>query len=260
MTTSFAYGTPQPSTGERQTTVTDARLNPTVYTLNAGGNPTKIEEAVNRPASRTTLMTWGTNDGVLNDVVKTSETDFLNRLTNYTYDAKGNMTSEAIHTTDFGDVTSTYEYEHEFNKMRLKHDRAGRPTRYDIDPNNGDLKSVTDAAHNVTTYSYDSHGQLQTETDPRGHRTEYSDYDSFGNARLVLSPVGVLTERRFDALGRMTKAVDRLGQSTLRSTDLRVPIDSVESSRKPNSQEVRPETTTRSRPRSTMQAGRSTSR
>ena len=46
-------------------------------------------------------------------------------------------------------------------------------------------------------------GRLAAVKDPLGHITHYEDYDEWGNARRVIDPNGVISERTFDPVGRV---------------------------------------------------------
>src|SRR5262249_45251900 len=163
-----------------KTTVRDGRGSDTLYTLNGNGSPLRIEE----PLGKTTVMEWSDSD-----IFKTKETDPLGRVTDYEYDARGNLTLERIHTADLGDIETQYAYGPQFNKLTFKKDAEGRTTVYEIGPK-GDLLSMTDAVANVTRYDYDGAGQLTSVTDPRGHSVAHSNHDSFGNARTITDTLG----------------------------------------------------------------------
>jgi RHS repeat-associated protein len=186
-------------------TVRDGRGNPTTYVMNGRGSPLEVRE----PLNKTTAATWSSAD-----ILKTSETDPLGRLTTYGYDGRGNLTSEVIHTDDFGLVETRYEYEPRFNKLVFKRDPEGRVSRWEIDPDTGDLLAATDAAGNTTRYGYDSQGRLTNEKSPRGHETLHEEHDTFGNATRIVGPLGIRTTRWFDVRGRLTQVNDTLGHDT----------------------------------------------
>ena len=153
-------------------------------------------------------MEWATDD-----IFKLKETDALGRVTTYGYDGRGNLTLEQIATPDLGTVETRYEYDTRFNKLSLKTDAEERTTRYDIDPDSGDLVRVTDAVGNETEYRYDTRGRLTEVIDPRGHSTIHSDHDSFGNARQIVDPLGNRTDRAYDLRGRLFGQTDSFGRS-----------------------------------------------
>jgi RHS repeat-associated protein len=55
----------------------------------------------------------------------------------------------------------------------------------------------------VETVPADWRGRLAAEMDPLGFVTRYEDYDEWGNARRIVGPTGVVTERSFDRYGRV---------------------------------------------------------
>lgn len=52
------------------------------------------------------------------------------------------------------------------------------------------------------TVPIDARGRLAAVRNALGHITRYEDYDAFGNARRVIDPNGVVTEKTYDSLGR----------------------------------------------------------
>jgi YD repeat-containing protein len=77
-----------------------------------------------------------------------SVTDPLNRRMEYSYDAKGNVTSMTRLAGTGNAVTSSLTYEPVFNQV----------------------ESITDPLNHTTTFSHDSKGNLTTVTDPLGHQ------------------------------------------------------------------------------------------
>ena len=192
------------------TTVRDARGHDTRYVMNGNGSPLRIEE----PLGKTTTMEWATDD-----IYKTSETDAKGRVTEYAYDARGNLRLERVLTSDLGPVETEYDYDPDFNKLRFKKDAEGRETTYTIDPQTGDLLETRDAVGNLTSYGYDDYGRLQTVTDPRRQLTTHSAHDSFGNARTLTGPLGIVTSRTYDLRGRLVLQTDTLGHETRQTWD-----------------------------------------
>ena len=196
--------------GERRTTVRDGRGHDTLYVLNGNGSPLRIEE----PLGKTTTMAWAPDD-----ILKTSEQDANGRVTEFGYDARGNLTLERVLTADLGPVVTEYAYDAGFNKLTYKKDAEGRETRYTIDSGSGDLLATVDAVGNRTTYAYDEHGRLLSVTDPRRKVTTHRNHDSFGNAAEVEDPLGNVTARTFDLRGRLTRQSDTTGRETRQAWD-----------------------------------------
>jgi RHS repeat-associated protein len=208
LTTLFAYDYSQAGSAVYPTTVTDPRGYATVYRMNGDGSPTRIEE----PLGKATTAVWAPAD-----VLKLSETDPLGRLTEYGYDARGNLTRETIRRSAADPAVlaeTTYEYDPAFNKLTRKVDAEGRQTSYVIDPVTADLREWTDGAGNRTVHVYDAAGQLLRTTDPRGFVTTHAGHDGFGHPTLVTDPLGSTTQRTHDARGRLVREASSLGAQT----------------------------------------------
>ena len=83
----------------------------------------------------------------------------------------------------------------------------------------------TNALGNVTTYTYDNHGNALSETStlttPEGVRTLVTirTYDNKGDETSVLDPEGNLTQYEYDANGNQTVIIDSLGRRTINRYD-----------------------------------------
>ncbi|MEO8359209.1 MAG: DUF6531 domain-containing protein, partial [Vicinamibacteria bacterium] len=202
--TQFAFDYTGALAGTYKTAVSDPLNHETHYTADSNGAVTLIEE----PENRKTIVTWKPAD-----ILKATETDPNGRLTEYDYDARGNRTLERIHTADLGVIETASEYEQRFNRMTLSRDAEGRETRYEVDPDTGDVKSVTDALLNKVINSYDEHGQLVSTRDPRGFVTQYRDFTTYGDPQEMEDPLSNRVQRVYDARGRMTDETDTMGRS-----------------------------------------------
>jgi RHS repeat-associated protein len=129
-----------------------------------------------------------------------------------------------------------YTYDSKFNRVTSAIDELGRTTLFDIDPANGNVRSVTrvvgavGGADDVTThYTYNARGQTATITDPLGRTTHYEynaagrltkvtlaegtpdqgvatyEYDVAGNLSASTDPNGQRTTYNYDAVGRLTR-------------------------------------------------------
>ncbi len=209
VTTGFEYDLSEVSQGRFITRVTDGRGLLTTYRMNPSGSPVSIEE----PGGVVTQMEWA-----LDDVVKTREVDANGRVTRYAYDGNGNLTEEVIE-TEMGEVSSSYQYDTVFNRLRESVDAGGadgvrRKTVYEIDPGNGNVVSMTDAAGNVMRYVYDpENGDLLQEVDKRGFTTEY-EYDAFGSVVRVQDALGNAATSVYDLRSRLRSTEDTLGHSS----------------------------------------------
>jgi RHS repeat-associated protein len=154
--------------------------------------------------------------------------DRLNRIDQYTYDSKGNITthaypdlntdkysynsfSEPLTHTDANNHTTSYGYDANGNLTSIQDPLSNRTTMtYTA---NGRLQTVKDARSNVTSLQYDSQDRLTTVTFPDGTTKLYA-YDSKGNAVTVTDERNNSTTYSFDALNRVTGMKDPLGNLT----------------------------------------------
>ena len=139
--------------------------------------------------------------------------------TTYTYDLNGNTLTQK---DGKGNVT-TFEY-NAANKVIRKIDQGGRtgsPGSYTYVPAktetytyyaDGSLAQKVDRKGNTTTYLYDIHGRLLSQT--IGQAAITYTYDKNGNQLTMTDSTGTTT-RTYDELNRtVTKTVPSIGQST----------------------------------------------
>jgi len=74
------------------------------------------------------------------------------------------------------------------------------------------LTSVTDAASNVTSYTYDTENNLLSITDANSHTTSFS-YDAFGRVTQTTFPSGHIETYSYDADNNLTSKTDRKSQT-----------------------------------------------
>ncbi len=120
----------------------------------------------------------------------TSTTDPLGRTTTYTYATNQIDLVEVRQLTSGGsDLLASY----------ANYTAAHRP------------QTVTDAAGQVTTLTYNAAGQVLTTTNPRNETTTYG-YDALGFLTSVTGPVtGATTSYTYDAAGRVATVTDSDG-------------------------------------------------
>lgn len=197
----------------------------TMRTLDANGNVLTETQVVGSPGGSDDIVTTFTYlaNGLV-DIV----TDPLGRVTDFDYDASGNVMqiTRAKGTAD--EVVIGYEY-----------DTAGNITAT-IDGNGNRTEFVYDTMNRVThiTYpdpdaggplaspekslTYDNNGNLLTETDPNGGTTSYT-YDALDRLAMIEEPdpddAGPLLAPRtllaYDAAGNLTSRTDANGNTTL---------------------------------------------
>lgn len=188
-------------TSGRVSAIADTAGRAVSYGYNAAGNLTVVDAADNGlwgytyDSSHRMLTETKPNGGVTTNVYNstgqvTSQTDPVGRLTTFAY--SGATTTVTLP----GGSVTTYTF------------------------NQGQPASITTASGTplaaTTTYTYDSAGDLISQTDPLGRTTAYT-YDSAGNALTTTDPLGKVTTRTYDALRDVTSIQDPLGRTTTMS-------------------------------------------
>ena len=159
--------------------------------------------------------------------------DGLNRTNLFTYDALGRRSKETqpgtqaqtfgydavgnlIRQTNFNSVIITNQFD-AMNRLTNKASVNGYKITFAYSPT-GQRTNMTDAS-GTTSYTYDSRDRVLTKATPEGTLT-YT-YDGFGNQATVQSSTasGVSVTYGYDALNRLTNAVDRFGNSTIYGFD-----------------------------------------
>ncbi len=157
----------------------------------------------------------------------------------YAYDAKDNLTQLTLPDSS----TRQWTYETSFSQVTAYTDELGRQTTYVVSATNGNTTSMTQPDPDgagpltapVTSYTYDTSGNLLTETDPLGNVTTYA-YDSLDRVTsetgadpdgagpltaaqttytyntadqllTVTDPLSRVTTYEYDTLGRRTKVI-----------------------------------------------------
>lgn len=160
----------------------------TDFTYDTTGNVLTRTEAQGTALQKTTTNTWHPQFGkLLTETVKSVVNPTLNRVTTNSYDPKGNLLT-STETGLLGDATpysysTTYEY-----------DTNSRLSKID-----GPRTDVAD----VTTFTYDAAGNLQTRTEPLIGTTTYANYDSLGNPGTITDPNNNVTTTTYDTVGRL---------------------------------------------------------
>lgn len=196
-----------------------------------------------------------TYDALGNEI---SHTDILGRTTTYAYDSASRLISKQD--ADERTTTYEYYNTGKLKKQTESdgtwesyiYDTAGNLTEtstplgtthytYDV---MGNVTSVTDALGVTTTYTYDKYERLIAETDGNGNTTTYA-YNAAGNCigktlpdkthiKMTYDPLGRMTcvstvtssygevsvRYEYDALGRVTKLTDELGETSTYEYDI----------------------------------------
>jgi RHS repeat-associated protein len=143
-----------------------------------------------------------------------SVTNAKSETTGYTYDLNGNMLSQ----TDGNGNTTSFIY-NAANKLIKKVDQGGKAGGVYLNAKtqsytyyaDGSVKTSTDRNGVITTYAYDIHGRLTSQT--AGTSAISYTYDNNGNQLKMIDSTGT-TERTYDEQNRVkTKTVPVIGQT-----------------------------------------------
>jgi RHS repeat-associated protein len=193
------------------TVVTDANTHATTYTYNSQLQVTKTTDANNH--SRTS-----TYDSTNYNVTQTG--DALSDFSNFTFssDGRNNVTSDTlgVNGSESGAKT-TFGYPSSGNNLYSplsQTDPSGNVTSFAYDTN-GNLTSAKDnnTGHTLV-YTYNANGTVATQKDANGNLTTFG-YDSKGNLTSITppSPLGKTT-LTVDGLSRVSSVTDGNTQKT----------------------------------------------
>lgn len=150
--------------------------------------PTQETRASNRTVeSQTTSTEWHPTFRLPVKITETGAQGGV-RVTEYTYDSRGNRLSETVSGTGLTPQTRSWSYTTQ-NLLASETDESGAVTSHSYDQW-GNRASTTDPLGRTTTYTHDAAGQVLTQTDPSGVVTTNT-YDLRG--RLLTQTVGGLT-------------------------------------------------------------------
>ncbi len=171
---------------DRTRVVSDALGNVTTYAYDEWENLT----SVTHPDGTSVTYEY---DTLLSKVVK--KTDERGMVTTYEYDEKGNLLNmvQAPGT----DVARTIEYTHDAYGNILTHKVPGEDGTQDA----------------VTTFGYDTKGNLNYIKDPEGNEISATGYDSLGNPETVTDGRGKTWQFEYDDQGRLTSRTDPAGHA-----------------------------------------------
>jgi RHS repeat-associated protein len=133
-----------------------------------------------------------------------TRTDPLGRQTSYTYAADGITLSQVRQTGLVNDVLATYGNFNVRQQPQTVTDAAGQSTSLTYNAA-GQVLTLTNAKNETTTYSYDTNGRLSTVTGPVAGATMTYAYDGYGRVRTVTDSDSYSLTTDFDALDRPTR-------------------------------------------------------
>ncbi|WP_432114448.1 putative T7SS-secreted protein [Streptomyces sp. S1] len=193
----LSYGSPDPATGHRTTTLTTADGRVTRHLIDSACRVM----ATTDPLGHTTRFTHDAHGNLL------TRTDALGRTTAFSYDEQGRALSVSR-----ADGTRIEIVRDERGLPVEFRDADGASTRQEFDAP-GNLTAVTDPAGRTTRYTYDELGHLLSCTDVSGAVTAFR-CDPSGQPLEVTDPLGGTTRCERDAFGRLVRITDPLGAVT----------------------------------------------
>ncbi|MBX7158274.1 MAG: hypothetical protein K1X66_07805 [Verrucomicrobiae bacterium] len=169
----------------------------------------------------------------------TKQIDPLGNSRSYAYNANGFLltsTDEEGHTTTierneedlpikktYPDGTSeswTYNSDNQMLTHTARNGGITTYTYYQGEPGGwyGDLKTVTDALGNVTTYTHNAAGNILTQTDALNHTTSYA-YNARGKLLTITYPDNSQYIKTYDTYGNLIQDENELGFATTYTYD-----------------------------------------
>ena len=164
------------------------------------------------------------SDLVLEDFDQDGDLDIVtSNFNNNTITLQRNRTSEGSLRRSVS-VEQIYTYDSVFNQLTSSVDELGRQTLYEIDPNNGNLLTLTRVVGEVgggddqiTRFTYTNQGLVDLVTDPLNRVTDY-DYNNLGLLTQMTLAQGTVDEAvvqyEYDAAGNQTAVIDENGNRT----------------------------------------------
>lgn len=209
------------------TAITDPMSNNIAMTRDIHGN--LLETTDPRNAAWKTIRTYDPLGRV------SSMTDARGSVTNFTYDAAGNVWTKTQLVTGQPSIVNTYTYDLNGN-LTTHTDGRGTTTTHTYDIGNrlrtvsrvvsgltttqtlnydnaSRLNSVTNENTNTATRSFDAAGRVTAETLPLSRTTSYT-YDADNRLKTTTDPQGRVTTYSYDRVGRMTSVTNLLGLTT----------------------------------------------
>ncbi|MCG2710931.1 MAG: cysteine peptidase family C39 domain-containing protein [Candidatus Omnitrophica bacterium] len=192
---------------DRCVKVTDAQENEAIYNYNTFLEVTTVSDTRGRNTiyefdegsiTRIIDSNHGITDYTYDDNYRyESRTDINGHISRWKNDNYGNCLEVS---DDTGQVLSTMTYHQDFHQVETMIDAKGRVTTYTYDTK-GNLKTKdtpgSEGTRAVTSYDYDEYGNLTKLTVPEGIETLYT-YDGNGNATKITDGEGNYTEFTYD--------------------------------------------------------------
>lgn len=150
------------------------------------------------PATAVTAMTYDSAERVK------TQADPNGHTTTFTYGPDGGLAAGQTLTTDPGGhkTLDTYQNGLLVSETKGYGTADAGTTAYTYDPVTLGVSTKTDADGDLTTYTYDDHGNRTSESDALGFTTDYA-YDDAGNLVETIDPGGVATVNQYDQAGHV---------------------------------------------------------
>ncbi len=197
----------------------------TVYTYDARGRVQTISrgpsESDLREQIETSYDALTGKKSIERTLAREAGTWVEKRRQSFSYDGQARL--QTVTHADGAAIHYTYDSADRLAGVRDEN-HAAPNTLYAYDPA-GRMATVTQTLANApggvitTRYSYDTHDNLTTVTDPNGNVTSYV-YDDFGQMASQHSPVTGTTAYAYDTAGNPTQVVDANGAVTTRTYDV----------------------------------------
>jgi RHS repeat-associated protein len=178
------------------TTSTDPQGNTTTYGYDAAGDLTSVTDAL--AANDTATYTYKPNGRI------STATDAMGHVTTYTYDANGNL-KKVTPPAPLGVTKFTYD---SLSRIATMTDGVGNVSTYTYDAIDR-LTSTTYTGGISVSATYDTDGNLLTQTDPAG-TTTYT-YDALGRQTQKTLPDGATLTYTWDGQGNLRSVTDAGG-------------------------------------------------
>lgn len=159
-------------------TQTDFNDVTTAYTNNERGLQISRTDAVGTPQERTITTEWHSSFNLPVKIIEPT------RTISYSYDSKGNLTKKVILDKKTGRMRATSYGYNEYGQIVT------------ID---GPRTDVSD----LTTYSYDTQGNISFVSNALGQLTQIVSHDASGRPLSIISPNGLTIELSYDQMGRL---------------------------------------------------------
>ena len=162
-------------------------------------------------AAQTLTLSYGADSTTL--------TDGLGNVTQYQYNAAGELTAVIAPAVNGSSPTTTYTYDANGNLLTSNHP-DGNVTSYQYDAN-GNLLSVEDGAGNTVSYTYNANDQVTSQTTytvpaqgevgqsgyvaPSGAQTTYYVYNANNQLAYTVDPLGDVSENDYTTINGLSE-------------------------------------------------------